>query len=585
MIGDLDDRGITTPLMLRFSHILDHRISLINESFQHAIREAKYEGMFRGVFPIKVNQQQQVIQEICQFGERYHHGLEAGSKPELIIALSHLRDPDALIICNGYKDAEFIDLALYGLKMGLQVLLVVETLHEVPLILERAKLLNVKPRLGVRMRLSTPGSGMWLESGGDQSVFGLTAVQVIQVVDTLRAAGQLDCLELLHYHLGSQIPNIRTVRSAVSEASRVYIDLVKEGAPLQFLDIGGGLAVDYDGSHTNTPSSRNYTVEEYSADVVETVMNACDSADIPHPHLVTESGRATIAHYGVLIFDILDVGKSLLDEEPPELTEKTPPLLRDLAMIPQRLHPRNLQEGYNDAVYYRDELRSMFAHGIITLRERALTEQQFAYVVNKICRMAESDERLLETFRELDAMPSDIYYGNFSLFQSLPDAWAIDQRFPIMPIHRLDTQPDRQGIFADITCDCDGKIDRFIDPDGVRKTLPLHPVLSGERYYIGTFLVGAYQETLGDLHNLFGDTNIVSVQADENGEPSFEHEVQGDTVADVLSYVEYEPKDLIRNVRKLAESAVRNNRITAAERKTIMDAFETGMQGYTYFEA
>jgi arginine decarboxylase len=585
IISELEERGIVSPVMLRFGNILDHRITLINESFRKAISDMGYQGEYRGVFPIKVNQQQQVIEEICRFGKRYHHGLEAGSKPELIAAISYMQDPEAVIICNGYKDAEFVDLALYGLKMGLNIMLVAEIPSEVDLVLERAAAIGVKPRLGVRMRLSTPGSGQWLESGGDRSVFGLNAAQVIQVVDTLRAADALDCLELLHYHLGSQIPNIRTIRAGASEAARVYTDLVREGAKMGFLDIGGGLAVDYDGTQSSCISSRNYAIEEYCIDVVESIMAACNQAKIPHPTIVSESGRATVAHYGVLVFNILDVGEYSPAALPEALPEGAPQMLRNLFELPGQIMPKNLQECYNDAVYYRDELRSMFTHGVITLRERGLAEQIFSTTVRLIADRARQLEKAPEGLRDLVTSIPDIYYGNFSLFQSLPDSWAIDQLFPVMPIHRLNEEPTREAVFADITCDCDGKIDRFIDPEGERRSLPLHVWDEKTPYYIGVFLVGAYQETLGDLHNLFGDTNVVSVELDEDNELAFSHEVQGDTVADVLSYVEYEPKDLIERFRKLAERAVRRGRISAAERRTIVDTYTLGMQGYTYFEA
>lgn len=584
VIGELNERGISTPVMLRFGNILDHRVKLINESFRNAIKDLGYQNEYRGVFPIKVNQQQQVVEEICRFGKRYHHGLEAGSKPELIAALSYMQDPEALIICNGYKDAAFIDLALYGVKMGLQVMIVAEIPSEITLVLERAKALGVRPRLGVRMRLSTPGSGKWLESGGDRSVFGLNAAQVIQVIDELRAADALDCLELLHYHLGSQIPNIRTIRAGASEASRVYADLVREGAKMGFLDIGGGLAVDYDGTQSSCISSRNYAIGEFCADVVEAIMVNCNQAGVAHPVIVSESGRATVAHYGVLVFDILDVGQYSPAALPEALPEHASQNLKNLYDLPRQIMPKNLQECYNDAVYYRDELRSMYSHGVISLRERGLAEQIFSTIVRLIADKAREIERAPDDLKELVTSIPDIYYGNFSLFQSLPDSWAIDQLFPVMPIHRLEERPTREAVFADITCDCDGKIDRFIDPDGEKRSLPLHEWDEKNIYHIGVFLVGAYQETLGDLHNLFGDTNVVSVELDEDGDLAFTHEVQGDTVADVLSYVEYEPKEMADRFRKLAERAVRRGLISASERRTIVSAYNTGMQGYTYFE-
>ncbi len=584
MMGELEERGIEAPVMLRFGNILEHRLRLLNESFRKVIQSAGYQGEFKGVFPIKVNQQQQVIEQICEYGKQFHHGLEAGSKPELIAALSYMHDPEAWIICNGYKDQEFIDLALYAVQMGLQVMLVVETVGEVPLILERAAAIGVKPRLGVRMKLSTPGSGKWVNSGGDNSVFGLNAEQVIQVVDFLKEKDMLSCLELLHYHLGSQIPNIRTIRTGVSEATRVYVDLVREGAQMGYLDMGGGLAVDYDGSQSNTTSSRNYAVEEYCADVVESVMEICDKSKVPHPTLITESGRATVAHYGVLVFNILEVSGAPTKLEIPELPDSIPNELKYLSEIPNQIKPVNLQECLNDAVYYRDEIRNRFALGLVSLRERSLAERCFAVILRKIEKATKDMERIPDSLEEISAARPDIYYGNFSLFQSLPDNWAIDQLFPIMPIHRLDEQPLHEGIFADITCDCDGKIDHFIDDSGSKNALPLHDLKADETYNIGVFLVGAYQETLGDLHNLFGDTNVVSVEIDEEGHRVYGHEVQGDTVADVLSYVEYDPKEMTMNFRSLAERAVRNNRISAPQRKIIMQAFTEGMQGYTYFE-
>jgi arginine decarboxylase len=408
---------------------------------------------------------------------------------------------------------------------------------------------------------------------------------VIQFVDLLKENNALDLLELLHYHLGSQIPNIRTIRSGVSEATRVYVDLTREGAPLGYLDVGGGLAVDYDGSQSNTLSSRNYATEEYCADVVESVMEICDKSGVAHPTLVTESGRATVAQYGVLIFNILDVSGAPTTSELPALPKNAPNELKYLSDIPTLVNSSNLQECLNDAVYYRDEIRSRFTLGLVSLRERAVAERCFAVILRQIQNATKKMEWTPDSLEELSAMRPDIYYGNFSLFQSLPDNWAINQLFPIMPIHRLDEKPDREGIFADITCDCDGKIDIFIDDTGSKNSLPLHGLKEGEAYNIGVFLVGAYQETLGDLHNLFGDTNVVSVEVDEEGQRVYGHEVQGDTVADVLSYVEYDPKEMTVNFRALAERAVRCGKISASQRKTIMQAFTEGMQGYTYFES
>jgi arginine decarboxylase len=584
VVSGLRDRGFDMPVLLRFSDLLDARIEALNEGFNKAMRNASYTGTYRGVFPVKVNQQQQVIEEITSFGRRYHHGLETGSKAELIAALAYMNDPEAFLVCNGYKDEEFIDLALNALRMGIQAILVLEMPGELPLVLERAKAMGVRPRIGVRVRLSTQAGGLWTESGGDRSVFGLNTAQIIDVVDELRRQEMLDCLQLLHYHLGSQIPNIRHIRSAISEACRMYVDLVHEGAQMGILDIGGGLAVDYDGSNTNFPSSRNYTLDEYCADVIEGVIAITDEAGVPHPLLISESGRATVAYYSVLLFDILDHSKFESHEVPKQLPEDAPDLLRNLLEVSRTLTGKNVQECFHDAVYYRDEIRSLFIHDTISLRERAVAEQIFWHIMTRIAGLVKDLKYAPDELQGLEAVLSDVYYGNFSVFQSLPDSWAIDQLFPVMPIHRLDERPNRRAILADTTCDCDGKIDKFIDLHDVKHALPLHELKSDEGYYLGAFLVGAYQETLGDLHNLFGDTNVVSISVGDNGDIEFLKEISGDSVADVLSYVEYDPKDLIARLKKTAEDAVRTGRITATQRRAIVEAYENGLRGYTYFE-
>ena len=584
IVAGIRERGMSLPVLLRFGDILDDRVALLNESFAKAIREAGYQGGYRGVFPIKVNQQQQVVQEIASFGRRYHHGLEAGSKAELIAALAYLEDPNAFIVCNGYKDEAFIDLALYALKMGIRAVLVLEMPSELELILARAARLGIRPWLGMRVKLAAKGSGHWLESGGDRSVFGLDTAQIIDVVDELRRRDRLDCLRMLHYHVGSQVPSIQTLRSATVEAARVYAELVKEGAPMGLLNVGGGLAVDYDGSHTNFSSSSNYSVEEYCSDIVEVIMSVADRAEVPHPTIVSESGRATVAYYSVLLFNILDVSRFESQGPPPPLARDAHELVRNLLATSEALTPKNLQECYNDALYYRDEIRSLFTHGVISLRERAVAEQIFWHIVRRIALEAEPMKYVPEELQELDTALADIYYGNFSLFQSLPDAWAIDHLFPVMPIHRLNEPPTRKGVLADCTCDCDGKIDRFIDLHDVKKALPLHDLKPEKDYVLGVFLVGAYQETLGDLHNLFGDTNVVSVRIGADGEVEFTREIFGDSVADVLSYVEYDPRTLADRFRDMAETAVRNGRITPQERRQITQAYESGLRGYTYFE-
>jgi arginine decarboxylase len=467
--------------------------------------------------------------------------------------------------------------------MGLQCIFVVENPSELNLIIARSRTLDIRPMIGVRLKLSSQASGHWNHSGGERSVFGLNPSQVCDLVDTLRDAGMLDCLQLLHYHVGSQIPNIRDIREAVVEACRVYIGLIHEGAPMGILDLGGGLAVDYDGSHSNSATSRNYSLDEYCAALIENMVSTLDEAEIPHPNIVTESGRATVAYYSILLFNILDESRFEIDEPPKELDDDAHELLHNLIEVVNVLDIDNVQECYHDAFYYRDEIHQRFKHGSMTLRERAFAGEIFWHIVTRIAKLTKEMEYIPEELKALPSMLADIYYGNFSLFQSLPDVWAIDQLFPIMPIHRLAEKPDREVVLADITCDCDGQINHFVGQHTKRDTLPLHNLTSDE-YYLGVFLVGAYQETLGDLHNLLGDTNVVTVQVDTDGHLRYVREIEGDSVADVLSYVEYDPKDMIYRIRKLAEEAVRAERITPKDRRHIMDAYEDGMRGYTYFE-
>ncbi|NLK05742.1 MAG: biosynthetic arginine decarboxylase [Spirochaetales bacterium] len=578
----LQMRGMKLPVLLRFSNILDDRIQHINESFLQAIADVGYQGTYRGVYPIKVNQQQQVVEEICKYGKQYHHGLETGSKAELIIALAHIDDPQAYVICNGYKDEEYIDLALRGLSLGIQTVLVVEMPGEVGIILERSKALGIKPNIGLRMKPSTVASGHWTDSGGDRSVFGLNTTQVIEVVDRLRNESMLDCLILLHYHLGSQIPTIHDIRVGATEAARVYAGLIHEGAPMGLLDIGGGLAIDYDGTHSDSSNSRNYSTKEYCDDVVEEIMNICKEEKITHPTILSESGRALVTYYSVLLMNVLDTNtfRYAPDASSFEQSESLP-ALENLLYVRTMLNEKNAQECLNDLNYYREEIRNKFLYGKVNIRERAAAEHVYWEIV------AEIQEKYgivnAAEFRKLEHQLSDIYYANFSLFQSLPDVWAIDQLFPIMPIHMLDVRPDRKAVLSDITCDSEGKIDRFIGDRETEDTLALHTPPEDDDYILGVFLVGAYQETLGDLHNLLGDTNVATVTF-ENGSFSLHNELEGDTVADVLSYVEYEPKRLEGMIRAKAEKAVEEGRITPLERRKIISAYTAGMRGYTYYE-
>jgi len=583
VVHDLQRKNFSMPVLLRFADILSSQIQLLNNSFDKAIKEADYKGSYRAVYPIKVNQKQLVIEDILEFGRKYHHGLEAGSKAELIAAIGNIKDPEAFIICNGYKDEEFIDLALHGLRMGLQTVIVLEMPSELPLVIERAKRLGVRPRLGVRAKLSSRAGGHWDSSGGDRSKFGLDVSQIVDMVDALRNAEMLDCLRMLHYHLGSQISDIRKIRTALQEASRLYVDLVREGAQMGIINVGGGLAVDYDGSHTNFACSRNYTIQEYAADVVEVIMNMTNEASIPHPIIVSESGRATVAHHSVLIFNVLHIRRFEPHSIPKKLPRGANEMLTNLMEVANGLTPRNAQEAYHDAVYYRDEIRSMFRHGNISLRQRAMAENIFWHIICKISDFGLKRKYVPDEMAGLDSAIADVYYGNFSLFQSLPDSWAVDQLFPVMPIHRLKEMPAHQAVIADITCDSDGKIDTFTDLHDVRNTIPLHD-LNQDEYYLGAFLVGAYQETLGDMHNLLGNINVLHVRVNNKGKVEYVREVPGDSVAEVLSYVEYKPKKLLKHVRKIADRAVRSGRITVKQKRSILRAFDIGMAGYTYFE-
>jgi arginine decarboxylase len=584
IIRGIKDRGLDMPVLLRIQNILDSQITLLHESFNRAIKKAGYQGLFKGVYPIKVNQQQQVIEEVAQFGSRYHHGFEAGSKAELIAALSQMRDREACLVLNGYKDEEFVDLGLYARKIGFQCFFVIESPNELPMILERAAHLNIRPLIGVRAKLSSKAGGHWTESGGDRSIFGLNSAQIVEVVDQLKEKEMLDCLQLLHYHLGSQIPNIRDIRAAALEACRMYTELVSEGAAMGYLDLGGGLAVDYDGSHTNYTHSRNYSIDEYCADIVEAIMTTMDGREVAHPTIITESGRALVAYYSVLLFNILDVSRFETIPLPRKLPKDAPEITNNLFEVLKAMTIKNLQESLNDALYYRDELRQLFKHGNISLRQRALGETIFWHIVKNISVRTRELKQVPPALNDIETALSDIYYANFSVFQSLPDSWAIGHLFPVLPVHRLHEEPTRQAILADITCDCDGKIDKFIDLHGERQALPLHELREGEEYYLGVFLVGAYQETLGDLHNLFGDTNIVTIRISENGDYELVREIEGDSVGDVLSYVEFNPKDMVVQFREQAEQAVRSGRITARERKKILSAYKAGLGGYTYYE-
>ena len=583
IVNGMLERDLQMPVLLRIENILDAQIHRLHTAFNTAIENLGYDGKYQGVYPIKVNQQAQVVEEIATFGARYKHGFEVGSKPEMMIALSHLEEPGSLIVCNGYKDQEFIDLGLTAIKLGFTCVFVVETPVEIPLILERSRAMGVEPIIGVRIKTTVSVSGHWNSTSGDRSVFGLTATQLVELVDELKAANMLHCLQLLHCHLGSQIPNIQDIRSGITEVCRFYADLVKEGANLHYLDLGGGLAVDYTGWGSNFGQSRNYSLQEYCEDIVDTLKKTFDDYDITHPIIVTESGRATIAYSSILIFNVLDT-TTFEPTSLPEPADDEHDLIISMRDVYSNLSESRIQECFNDAHYYRNEARELFKRGQLDLRTRSVAENIFLDLLHKISDISEQMARVPADLEGLKLSLADIYYGNFSLFQSLPDTWAIDQLFPIAPLHRLNEAPDRTAVIADITCDCDGKIDAFVGPEEVTKVLPLHSLKEGEEYYLGVFLVGAYQETLGDLHNLFGDTNVVSVRINRDGSYDFVKEMHGDTIADVLSYVEYDPKEMQLRHRNIAERAVRESRITARERQQIIKLFNESMNGYTYYE-
>ncbi len=584
IIAGMQQRGMQMPVLLRLDNLLEAQIALLNDTFGQAIHKLGYGAEYRGVFPIKVNQQCAVIEEMARVGARYGHGLEAGSKAELLIALAHLEPDNGYIICNGFKDEEFVDLALQSLRLGFKCFFVLETPTELPIILEASKRLNVRPMLGVRVKLAAKVEGKWNESSGDRSIFGLTTTQIVELIDALREHQMLDCLQLLHYHLGSQIPNIRDIRGGVQEACRYYVALKQEGAVLGYLDLGGGLGVDYDGSQTNTNYSKNYSLDEYCSDVVETIMSTLGPAGVAHPVIITESGRATVAYSSILLFNILDVTSYEPGVAAPTVAEDEHELVRNLREVLNGVNAKTAKECYNDAVYYRDEIRKLFRAGQLKLRSLSLAENIFLHIVWSIVAVLQRVRRVPAGFEGLEESLADIYYGNFSVFQSLPDVWAIEQVFPTMPVHRHNEAPTRRAILADLTCDSDGKIDKFIESGGLQRTLPVHSWIEGQPYYFGVFLVGAYQETLGDLHNLMGDTNVASVRVHADGKFEFVREMSGDSISDVLSYVEYQPQKLLEQLRKTAEQAVRRERITLAQRQEILESYAASLRGYTYYE-
>ncbi|PLX93826.1 MAG: arginine decarboxylase [Desulfuromonas sp.] len=582
IIAGIEQRGHAMPVLLRIENLLDARLSQINEGFRTAIARSDYKGEYRGVFPVKVNQQCQVIEEIVKFGAPYQHGLEAGSKAELVLAMANLKH-DGLLICNGYKDREFIDLGLWANKIGHRCFFVVESPAELEIILERSRVLAIRPLIGVRVKVSAKVGGLWTETSGDRSSFGLSTLQLLDVVEKLRQEGMLDTLQLLHCHLGSQIPHLDDIRAGVLEACRFYADLVALGAPLDHLDFGGGLAVDYSGCRAGEVHSCDYSLDDYCDAIVTGIRSVLDPRGLPHPHIVTESGRATVAYASMLLFNILDTHHFEAVALPEALPNAAHPLNRHLFALRDCATAPTLASCYRDAVATREKLRDLYRQGDISLQERAQGENLFLAVAQSIARHLDGLEDLPESLNGLRESLADIYYGNFSVFQSLPDTWAIGQVYPVLPLTRLTEPPSRDAIISDLTCDCDGKLDRFIIAGGERRTLPVHPLRTGEEYYLGVFLMGAYQETLGDLHNLFGDTHVVSVRLNSDGDFDIVREIGGDSIADVLSYVEYLPQQLYEALRSSAEESVRSERLTLAERQSLLKKFSESLNGYTYF--
>ncbi len=587
LVDDLLKRGISLPVLLRFNEILDHRVVDLASCFEQSIKEYGYKGSYRGVMPIKVNQQRHVVEELVRAGRKTHLGLEAGSKAELLVATALLDDADKLLVCNGYKDREYIETALSAQLLGLRPFIVLDRFAELDLIIDVAKHLGLRPNIGMRFRLSSKGAGKWQESSGDRSKFGLSASEVVRAVEVLKQNDMLDCLRLQHFHIGSQITSIRSVKEAVREAVRVYHDLRKMGATeLEYMDVGGGLAVDYDGSKTNFHSSKNYTNQEYAADVVYGIMDGCDQAGVPHPTIITEAGRALVAHHAVLVFNVLGVNEMAHPRVRDEL-KPTPEEHRSVhAMYDalQSVNAKTYQESYNDAVMLKDEAETLFSAGVLDLSTRARIEDLYWATCERVLKVTAQLDYVPDDLTDLKKNLSDTYYCNFSVFQSLPDSWAVDQLFPIIPIHRLHEEPTREAIIADLTCDSDGKVDQFIDLRDVRQTLRLHAP-DGKPYFLAAFLVGAYQETLGDLHNLFGDTNVVHVSIPEDSATySLEHVVEGDRVSEVLSYVEYDRADLIKRIRQHAERAVKAGKMTFEQSASFMRRYEEGLAGYTYLE-
>ena len=584
LVEELQLRDVSAPMLIRFPDILDSRIEKMASCFKIASEEYSYKGQNFIIYPIKVNQMRPVVEEIVSHGKKFNIGLEAGSKPELHAVIAINTDNDSLIICNGYKDEDYIELALLAQKMGRRIFLVVEKLSELKLIIKIAKQFKIRPNLGIRIKLASSGSGKWEDSGGDVSKFGLTSSELLEALEILERNKMKDCLHLVHFHIGSQVNKIRRIKIAIREASQFYVQLHQNGYNISFVDIGGGLGVDYDGTRSsNSESSVNYSIQEYVNDVISTMVDVSDKNNLPHPNVITESGRSLTAHHSVLIFEVLEATSLPIWEEEEEIDANDHELLKELFSLWNSLNQTRMHETWHDAQQIREETLDRFSLGLLDLQTRAKIERLFWSIAKEIQQMTNGMKHVSEELINLPKLLSDKYFCNFSLFQSLPDSWAIDQIFPIIPIQRLDEKPDRSATLQDITCDSDGKIDNFISTRNLSYYLPVHSLKPKEPYYIGVFLVGAYQEILGDLHNLFGDTNAVHVSVDDAGY-SIDQIIDGETVAEVLEYVQYNPKKLVRTVETWVTSSVKSGIITAEEGKEFLSNYRSGLYGYTYLE-
>ena len=584
LMDELQVRDVTSPVLLRFPDILDNRIEKISKCFQQAADEYGYTAKNFIIYPIKVNQMRQVVEEIVSHGKKFNIGLEAGSKPELHAVLAINTDENSLIICNGYKDENYVELALLAQKMGRRIFLVVEKLNELRLIADISKRLKIRPNIGIRIKLASSGSGKWEESGGDGSKFGLNSSELLEALDFLEKAKMTDCLKLIHFHIGSQITKIRRIKNALKEASQFYVQLQNMGFHVEFVDIGGGLGVDYDGTRSSSSeSSMNYSIQEYVNDSVSALVDACAKNNLPQPNIITESGRSLTAHHSVLVFEVLETTSLPIWDEKEELGENPHELVDELYKIWDNMNQPRLLESWHDALQIREEALDLFGLGLLDLRTRAQIEQLFWSVAREVNEIASDMKHAPEELRKISKLLPDKYFCNFSLFQSLPDSWSIDQLFPIMPISRLDERPDRTATIQDITCDSDGKINNFISSHGANSHLAVHALNNKEPYYIGVFLVGAYQEILGDMHNLFGDTNAVHVSVYKD-RYEIDQVIDGETVAEVLDYVQFSPKKLVRSVETWVTSSMKAGIITPEEGREFLSNYRSGLYGYTYLE-